>query len=97
MGVWSRSLRVLLPRLAWRTQRLLPPPWYDGAEAAADAARRAGNDPLLRQVGEAIVRDGFAILPGVVDPALCDATVRDFGRVSQRWAADPGVRDRDGR
>lgn len=56
-------------------------PWFDRDGALREIPRRAivGNveDDLLR-LGHDFVRDGFCLLPSLIEPSLCDSIVADF-------------------
>lgn len=90
---WSARIR------SWFAGRSkLSGPWFDGPDAATEARARAGGDALLAQVGLAFVNTGFAVVPGLVAPALCDGAVQDFGRFVSRLGHDVDrVKDHQGR
>ena len=57
--------------------------WTDRLDARDELRRRVGDGRVpaeLEDVLAAWIRDGFAILPGAVDPARCDAVLDDVER-----------------
>lgn len=72
--------------------------WLDGPDAEAQIAARAGGDAVLVKVASALIEEGFVILPGMQDHALCDQARADYERYLQdnRDEADKH-RDPEGR
>ena len=54
--------------------------WLDWPDAEGQISARAGGDAVLREVARGLIEEGFAILPGMQDPALCDEARADYER-----------------
>ncbi len=53
--------------------------WLDRPDAEEEARRRARNlPPIYLETAREMIRDGFTVLKGAIDPARCDATVEDY-------------------
>ncbi len=67
-------------------------PWIDSPFFAAELARRSPNDDERRRIATQLHEQGFAVLPGVVEPELLDRIVAE---VSPLYDTDPAAaRDR---
>lgn len=72
--------------------------WLDAPGAAGTLVARAGGDPLLRHIGEALIEEGFAVIEGAQDHALIDQAVRDYEAFLDQHAEEASLnRDEAGR
>ncbi len=93
-GAGSVHLMGLLTRLTRRTERradLPTQPWYDGPDAEAEIEGRAAGSRDDQQILESWVRNGYAIVEGLVGHDAIDAMLDDLDGMFAASAPVPGL------